>query len=68
MPLDRWFREDLGKYLASTLGAADARVKHHLVAEAVDELIREHERRDCNHGHALWTLLTLEVFLRKEGW
>lgn len=68
VPLDRWFREDLGKYVASTLGAADARVKHHLAAEVVDELIREHERRDCNHGHALWTLLTLEVFLRKEGW
>jgi asparagine synthase (glutamine-hydrolysing) len=68
VPLDRWFREDLRKYVRSTLGAADARVKHHLVADAVDQLIREHERRDCSHGHALWTLLTLEVFLRKEDW
>jgi asparagine synthase (glutamine-hydrolysing) len=68
VPLDRWFREDLRQYVAGTLGAPDARVKEHLVPEAVDRLLAEHEAGARNHGHALWTLLTLEVFLRREGW
>jgi asparagine synthase (glutamine-hydrolysing) len=68
VPLDRWFREDLRTYVASTLGAGDARVKEHLAPEAVDRLLGEHEARVRDHGWALWTLLSLEVFLRREGW
>jgi asparagine synthase (glutamine-hydrolysing) len=68
VPLDRWFREDLRAYMGSTLGAPDSRVKAHLQPAAVDHLLAEHDSRARNHGHALWTLLTLEVFLRREGW
>jgi asparagine synthase (glutamine-hydrolysing) len=68
VPLDRWFREDLREYVGSTLGAPDSRVKNHLQADAVDRILNEHQARTRNHGHALWTLLTLEVFLRREGW
>ncbi len=68
VPLDRWFREDLQSYVAATLGAKDARVKEHLSGGAVDRLIGEHDSGSHNHGHALWTLLTLEIFLRREGW
>jgi hypothetical protein len=31
-------------------------------------MLAEHESGKQNHGHALWTLITLEVFLRREGW
>jgi asparagine synthase (glutamine-hydrolysing) len=68
VPLDRWFREDLRAYVAATLGARDARVKSHLQPAALDRILAEHDARVRNHGHALWTLLTLEVFLRREGW
>jgi asparagine synthase (glutamine-hydrolysing) len=68
IPLDRWFRENLRAYLGGTLGAPDARVKQHLVPEALDQLLAEHDSGARNHGHAIWTLLTLEVFLRREGW
>jgi asparagine synthase (glutamine-hydrolysing) len=68
VPLDRWFREDLRTYVGATLGAADSRVKAHLHAGTVDRILTEHDSRERNHGHALWTLLTLEVFLRREGW
>jgi asparagine synthase (glutamine-hydrolysing) len=68
VPLDRWFREDLRGYVGSTLGAADARVKEHLVGAEVDRMIAEHDARVRDHGDALWTLLSLEVFLRREGW
>jgi asparagine synthase (glutamine-hydrolysing) len=68
VPLDRWFREDLRNYVGSTLGTPDARVKAHLVPDAVDRLIAEHDSCARDHGHALWTLLTLEVFLRRQNW
>lgn len=68
VPLDRWFREDLRTYLGSTLGAPDARVSGHLDTKAVSRMIAEHHSGRRNHGHALWTLLTLEVFLRSEDW
>lgn len=68
VPLDRWFREDLGAYLQGTVGAPDARIRQHLVGSEVDRLLREHAVGPRNHGHALWLILTLEVFLRKQGW
>jgi asparagine synthase (glutamine-hydrolysing) len=68
VPLDRWFRDDLKSYVGSTLGAADARVRAHVSPAALDHLLAEHDAGARNHGHALWTLLTLEVFLRREGW
>ena len=68
VPLDRWFREDLRGYVGSTLGAPDASVKKHLMSEAVDRMIAEHDAHVRDHGEALWTLLSLEVFLRREGW
>jgi asparagine synthase (glutamine-hydrolysing) len=68
VPLDRWFREDLRPYLESTLGAPDARVRQHLAPEALGHVLAEHDAGVRNHGHALWTLLTLEVFLRRENW
>jgi asparagine synthase (glutamine-hydrolysing) len=66
VPLDRWFREDLAGYVASTLGAPDARVRRHLAGGPLDTLLIQHARGRANHGKALWMLLTLEVFLRRE--
>lgn len=68
VPLDRWFREDLGAYVQRMLGANDARIRRHLRGEAVDALLAEHAAGARQRGGALWTLLTLEVFLRREGW
>jgi asparagine synthase (glutamine-hydrolysing) len=68
VPLDRWFRAELRAYLGATLGAPDARVRRYLVPEALNRLLAEHNAGGANHGQALWTLLTLEVFLRREGW
>jgi asparagine synthase (glutamine-hydrolysing) len=68
VPLDRWFREDLAGYVDATLGAPDAHVRDHLQGPGVDRLLREHRSGARDHGHALWTLLTLEVFLRRQGW
>ena len=67
-PLDGWFRGELRGYLRGTLGAPDASIRSHLSGDAVDALITSHLDGRANRGHALWTLLTLELFLRKQGW
>jgi asparagine synthase (glutamine-hydrolysing) len=66
VPLDRWFRTEIRPYVAEMLGAPGAQVKQYLKPEGVDALVAEHEGGK-NHGHVLWALLTLEVWLRKEA-
>ena len=68
VPLDNWFRTDLRDYMQGTLGAPEARVRDFVAGAVVDGLIATHSGRSRNHGHVLWALLTLEVFLRREGW
>lgn len=67
VPLDRWFREDLATYADSMLGP-NARIRGHLIGGELDRLLAEHRTGEHSNGHALWTLLTLEIFLRKQGW
>ena len=68
VPLDRWFRDDLSGYVDHMLAAPGARIRRHVRGEAVDALLAEHAAGARQRGGALWTLLTLEVFLRREGW
>jgi len=67
VPLDRWFRQDLEDYTEEMLGQG-ARIRHHVREEALDQILAEHRTGVASHGHALWTLLTLELFLRKHDW
>lgn len=68
VPLDRWFRDDLATFVADRLGSREARVRTHLDGGTLDLLLAEHGRGTREHGGALWSLLTLEVFLRERGW
>jgi asparagine synthase (glutamine-hydrolysing) len=67
VPLDRWFREDLASYMRTTL-SANASVRRYVASPELDTLLAEHGSRARNHGHALWTLMTLELFLQRHGW
>lgn len=68
VPLDRWFRTDLSDYVEGSLGSSEARVRTYLKSEPIDDLLAQHRSGQRNHGYALWTLLTLEVFLRRSDW
>ncbi|MCW2992075.1 MAG: asnB, partial [Solirubrobacterales bacterium] len=68
VPVDRWLRTDLKAYIEDMLGSPSARVRAHLDGDAVDRLLAEHAGGERPRGHQLWALLTLEVFLRREGW
>lgn len=68
VPLDRWFRTDLRTYTEGMLTAPGARVHELLDPAAVRDLVAAHMAGRSGSGHGIWTLLTLEVFLRQEGW
>lgn len=68
VPLDRWFRTDLRPFADAMLRSPSARLARHVRHDAVVSLLDEHQSGIADHGHAVWALLTLEVFLRREGW
>jgi len=69
IPLNRWFRQDLRSYVEGMLTSSSTRVTRLLRPDPVHDLVAEHMAgRAVNNGEAIWTLLTLEVFLRQEGW
>ena len=68
VPLDRWFRTDLRTYVESMLGSSASRLDEHVDSDALRALLDEHQAGVANHGHAIWTLLTLEIFLRRHQW
>jgi asparagine synthase (glutamine-hydrolysing) len=63
IPLGTWFRGSLRNYLYDHLGPG-ARVDAYLDRGALSRLIGEHANGAADHGHRLWTLLTLEIWLR----
>lgn len=68
VPLGSWFREDLNPYVRARLGSSAASVKRHLDGETIDRVVHEHSTGVEDHTHALWALLTLEVFLQQHDW
>ncbi len=64
VPLDAWFHGPLRPWLEENLLPADARVSAFLRPGAAQRLVRRHLAGRENHGHRLWTLLTLERWLR----
>jgi asparagine synthase (glutamine-hydrolysing) len=63
VPLGAWFRAELRPYLHDYLGPG-ARLEQYLDRAAVARFIDEHARHQADHGHRLWSLLTLEIWLR----
>ncbi len=64
LPVGEWFRTDLAALVSDTLGSS-ARLARHLSIETVRSMLAEHATGRVDRGHQLWTLLTLELWLRK---
>jgi asparagine synthase (glutamine-hydrolysing) len=60
VPLGRWFREDLRELAHETLATDRGWFR----AAEVQRLLDEHERGRVDHGHRLWCLLMLELWVR----
>lgn len=67
VPLGPWFRGPWRPLLTDRLLAPEARIREWLDPAPIRARVEEHlaDRRD--HGHFLWKLLTLEVWLERYG-
>jgi asparagine synthase (glutamine-hydrolysing) len=66
VPLGDWFRGELRPMVEDTL-LAGPRLGRRLRADGVRQIFDEHVSGRADRGHQLWTLLTLELWLRKHG-
>ncbi len=64
VPLGRWFREDLRELAGDLLLDTRARERGWFRPEAIETLLREHAEGTRDHGHRLWCLVVLELWLR----
>ena len=64
VPLGAWFQGELRPMAEDTL-LASPRLGRWLRRDGLEALLREHAEGGADHGHKLWTLLTLELWLRK---
>ena len=64
IPLAAWFRGELRELAHDLLLDARARDRGWFRPEAVEALLREHGEGRADHGHRLWTLAMLELWLR----
>lgn len=64
MPVAKWFRSELREHFSDLLLAPGARILEYVRSAEVEGLYREHieERRD--NSKILWSLYSLEIFLR----
>jgi asparagine synthase (glutamine-hydrolysing) len=65
VPIGKWFRATLRDYLNETLLSTRAAQRGVLRTEAVQQLVNEHLSGARDHGHALWTVMMLEVWARR---
>jgi len=65
VPLDHWFRDDLGAYTREVLLDDRATGRGYFQPSAVSRLIDEHQQGVFDHGYRLWSLLILELWMRQ---
>jgi asparagine synthase (glutamine-hydrolysing) len=61
VPLGRWFREDLREVARDVLATDRGWFR----ADTVTRLLDEHDSGQADHGHRLWCLLMLELWVRE---
>ncbi|HXV78450.1 MAG TPA: asparagine synthase (glutamine-hydrolyzing) [Candidatus Binatia bacterium] len=64
VPVGRWFRSSLKRYLHETLLSPQALRRGYFHEPTLRHLIEEHQSGKRDHGHRLWALLTLEIWHR----
>jgi asparagine synthase (glutamine-hydrolysing) len=65
LPLAAWFRGELRSLAGDLLLDERSRNRGWLRPEAVEALLTEHAEGRADHGHRLWTLTMLELWLRE---
>jgi asparagine synthase (glutamine-hydrolysing) len=64
IPINRWFREELGDLFRETVFGESARCGEFIDLSFVYSLFASHESGRENYGHHLWAILMFEQWLR----
>jgi asparagine synthase (glutamine-hydrolysing) len=64
MPLGAWFASELRDYVRERLLPSDAAIYRYLDPTAIRSIVDDHTAGRADFGHALWLLLTIEVWLQ----
>lgn len=67
IPIDRWFRESLGKHFEEAVLTPTARCGEILNVSALREILDRHRSGKEHYGHRLWAVLVLEHWLREQA-
>jgi len=65
VPLDRWFRHELAEMTRDTLLDRSALDRGFFREETVRRLVSEHTAGRFDHSYRLWSLLVLELWIRR---
>jgi asparagine synthase (glutamine-hydrolysing) len=65
VPLDHWFRHELRDMAHDVLLDQTARDRGFFQHEFVAQLLQDHEAQRFDHAYRLWSLLVLELWLRR---
>jgi asparagine synthase (glutamine-hydrolysing) len=64
VPLDQWFRGELGPFVDEFVLGPRATARGYFDRGALQQLVNEHRRGRAPHADRLWLLINLEIWLR----
>jgi asparagine synthase (glutamine-hydrolysing) len=67
LPLQRWFRDDLGGFARDVLLDRETVQRRCFEPAAVASMLDEHTAGSADHGRRIWALLLLELWERQAG-
>ena len=66
VPLGAWFRSQWSEPLRDLLFPPEARIRRYVDGKRIEQMVRSHLIGERDAGHALWLLLTFEIWLRQQ--
>lgn len=63
-PIRKWLQTDLGEMMNDLLSVETLRQRELFVPDAIQTMIQQHRSGQMDYTYQLWSLLTLEVWLR----
>jgi asparagine synthase (glutamine-hydrolysing) len=65
VPVNEWFQHSLREYLLEMLTGTEARCLSFMNRAALERVLREHVDGRINHEKLLWSMLSLEIWIRQ---
>ncbi|MEC9347306.1 MAG: asparagine synthase (glutamine-hydrolyzing) [Pseudomonadota bacterium] len=67
VPVNEWFRTSMRDWVADHLTGAGSRSRDFYAPAELARILDDHNRGRQNHEKLIWTLISLELFLRRYG-